>query len=67
MNFFDGRQTIYAAGRSLAMGRPGKRYDLGLPVRISSRGRLIAFRTAVSGAEKGFVRLFRCYRVGGRH
>lgn len=67
MNFFAGTQTIRAAGCSWAMGRPGKRYDRGLAVRISSRGRLIAFRTAVSGAEKGFVWLFRCYRVGGRH
>lgn len=40
------------------MARLGKRYGRELVVRISSRGRLIAFRTAVSGAEKGVSSYF---------
>lgn len=64
MNFFDDTQTIHAARCFWATGRPGKHYDQELGVRISSRGRLIAFRTAVSGAEKGLLSYFDVTKLG---
>lgn len=55
---------IPLARRSWAMARRYKNYDWALAVRISSRGRLIAFRTAVSGAEKGLFGYFDVIEVG---